>query len=85
MVEKNYHSHNSFNGESAGVRVKRYYPWKRFGENIARGQSTPDQVFASWMKSPGHRDNILDSSFDEVRFGMAGSGRKLWTTDLGRR
>lgn len=32
--------------------------WTRAAENIAAGQSVGD-VVAEWMKSPGHRDNIL--------------------------
>lgn len=30
-------------------------------ENIAMGQTTPDQVFNSWINSEGHRANILES------------------------
>lgn len=33
------------------------YGW--FGENIAAGQSTPEEVVQAWMNSPTHRDNIL--------------------------
>lgn len=33
------------------------YGW--FGENIAAGQSTPEEVVKAWMNSPTHRDNIL--------------------------
>lgn len=40
------------------------------GENVAAGQSTPEQVVASWMNSPGHRANILNP--DYTRLGVGG-------------
>ena len=33
------------------------------GENIAYGQTTPQQVMDSWMNSKGHRENILRERF----------------------
>ncbi len=33
------------------------------GENIAEGQRTPTEAFTDWMNSPGHRANILNSSY----------------------
>lgn len=39
---------------------------KAYGENIARGQSTPDKVMAAWLSSQGHRENILRSSFGSI-------------------
>lgn len=40
------------------------------GENIAWGQETEEGVVNSWMWSPGHRWNILGSSYERVGFGM---------------
>lgn len=40
------------------------------GENIAWGQETEESVVASWMWSPGHRWNILGSSYKRVGFGL---------------
>ena len=34
-------------------------PDRMYGENLACGQSTAQEVFNSWMASPGHRANIL--------------------------
>lgn len=36
------------------------------GENIAAGQRTPEQVMNSWMNSPGHKANILNSDFTHI-------------------
>ena len=37
-----------------------------YGENIARGQKTPDKVVAAWMSSDGHRRNVLRASFGSI-------------------
>lgn len=43
------------------------------GENIAYGYQTADQVVVGWMNSPGHRANILNSSFTSIGVGHYGS------------
>ncbi|WP_051939938.1 CAP domain-containing protein [Phaeacidiphilus oryzae] len=68
-------------------------PWQRAaqagitnlgGENIARGQPTPQAVMAAWMKSPGHRANILDCSYHSLGVGVAyGPDGPWWTEDFG--
>jgi uncharacterized protein YkwD len=40
-------------------------------ENIAWGQTSEQDVVISWMKSTGHRWNILGSGFKRVGFGLA--------------
>lgn len=39
------------------------------GENIARGQSTPEQVVTGWMNSEGHRANILNVCYTAIGVG----------------
>jgi len=46
------------------------YPISAFGENIARGQRTPQQVVDAWMNSPTHRSNILHEGFTEMGVGF---------------
>lgn len=49
------------------------------GENIAAGQTDAEDVMNSWMNSPGHRGNILSSSFGRVGIGCYKSGgMKYW-------
>src|SRR5262249_17490530 len=51
-----------------------YYGW---GENVAYnwgyGTQSPDIAVSGWMNSPGHRDNILNSSFQGTGVGCAQS------------
>lgn len=50
------------------------------GENIAWGQESVDDVVSDWMWSPGHRWNILGSSYAKVGFGVKkdAAGRRYW-------
>jgi len=39
--------------------------WRKLGENVGYGGSI-DQVHTAYMKSPGHRANILDPAYNQV-------------------
>ena len=73
MVRRGYFEHESANGEDFSVRVQRYYPrsgarqWS-IGENLAYGcpSLSVDDAMDMWMKSPGHRANILHAAWTEV-------------------
>ncbi len=48
------------------------YRWSAVGENLAWGSGSlgrPYALFSAWMRSPGHRANILSLSFRD--FGIA--------------
>jgi uncharacterized protein YkwD len=54
------------------------------GENIALGQKTPRAVFEAWMKSAGHRANILNPRYNGLGAASApGSGGLHWVMVLG--
>lgn len=36
------------------------------GENIAKGQQTPEAVMTAWMNSAGHRQNIMSPNFTQI-------------------
>lgn len=36
----------------------------------------------SWMKSPGHRQNILNSNFDKIGIGVCYKNHKFYATEL---
>ncbi|AEY87603.1 SCP-like extracellular [Streptomyces hygroscopicus subsp. jinggangensis 5008] len=76
-------SHTGSDGSSPGDRITRAgYTWSSYGENVAYGYSTADQVMAGWMSSPGHRANILNCGFKEIGVGLAQPG-SYWTQDFG--
>jgi uncharacterized protein YkwD len=47
------------------------YRWYTIGENVAFGQASAAKVVDSWMRSSGHRANILNSSFTDMGAGYA--------------
>ncbi|MCH5184854.1 MAG: SafA/ExsA family spore coat assembly protein [Oscillospiraceae bacterium] len=79
MKDKNYFSHTSPTYGSPFDMMKRFgISYRTAGENIAKGQSTPQAVVNAWMNSSGHRANILNSSFTEIGVGYVKSGN-YWT------
>lgn len=53
-------SHTRPNGTSCfTVFEEANIPFRSVAENIAAGQTTPEQVMKAWMNSEGHRNNIL--------------------------
>lgn len=40
------------------------------GENLAYGQETPKEVISDWMKSPRHRENILNIHYKNIGVGV---------------
>jgi len=53
-------SHSGSDGSDPGRRIDGAgYGWQKCAENVAFGYRTEKQVMKKWMKSPGHRANIL--------------------------
>ena len=62
------------------------YPWQRAGENLAFGPHTPAVVVDNWMRSPGHRANIVKPEFTELGTGYVvdQNGRPYYVQVFGR-
>ncbi|NXY92977.1 sigma-70 family RNA polymerase sigma factor [Streptomyces sp. BR123] len=87
MASRDFFAHTSPDGSDPGDRTTAAgYRWSTYGENIAKGQQTPESVMDSWMNSPGHRANILNCSFKDIGVGVhRGSGGPWWTQNFGAR
>lgn len=73
MVDKNYFSHQSPTYGSPFDMMKQFgISFKTAGENIA-GNQTVKGAFDAWMKSAGHKKNILNGSFNYCGFGIVTS------------
>jgi uncharacterized protein YkwD len=90
MLARGYFAHESPGGGTVRERAKEAgYDWREIGENIAEGQLTIDEAMDGWMKSPGHRRNILDPGFTELGTGVVaakgkdGEYRVLWVQNFG--
>lgn len=71
MAVNDYFAHDSLDGRSPWDRMADagYTSFSAAGENIAAGYSTPASVMAAWMRSSGHRANILNCNFTEIGIG----------------
>jgi uncharacterized protein YkwD len=63
-----------------------HYEWSSYAENIAMGQSSAAAAMDSWMRSSGHRTNILSTSNTEIGIGFArdSAGRPYYVQVFGR-
>lgn len=67
MFAKHYFDHVSPDGLNPFSWVlRRGYRYSMVGENLALGFRSSGAVVDGWMRSPGHRENILTPGFDEV-------------------
>lgn len=79
MKDKKYFSHTSPTYGSPFQMMKSFgISYKSAGENIAKGYASPKAVVDGWMNSPGHRANILNSSFTHIGVGYVKDGN-YWT------
>jgi uncharacterized protein YkwD len=102
MASRGFFAHESADGGSFWKRVERFYPSRGFrywsaGENLAYGSPSmsADGAVRAWMGSPGHRANILSTSWTEIGIGAvhvdsapgvyAGRPATIITTDFGVR
>ncbi|MBE4909918.1 LysM peptidoglycan-binding domain-containing protein [Bacillus luteolus] len=71
LINSNYFSHTSPNYGSPFQMLKTFgINYQAAGENIAKGQKTPQEVMNAWMNSPGHRANILKPEYDTIGVGF---------------
>ena len=79
MKDNNYFSHTSPVYGSPFEMIKNFgISYRSAGENIAKGQRTPQAVVNAWMNSSGHRANILNSTYTKIGVGYVADGN-FWT------
>lgn len=79
MRDNGYFSHTSPTYGSPFDMIKNFgISYKGAAENIAKGYSTPEAVVDGWMKSSGHRANILNSTYTHIGVGYVKNGH-YWT------
>ena len=82
MFNKRTMSHGSWwSGNTLTTRIKKTgYKYRGIAENVAAGQSTPEEVFKAWLGSRGHRNNIR-GSYNEIGVGRLGD---YWCVIFGK-
>jgi uncharacterized protein YkwD len=81
MMRRNYYAHSSPEGTTVAGRYQQAggSRWLLTAENIAKcdgcppppGEAEVRKLHDGWMKSPGHRANILRAGLDGFGFGLA--------------
>lgn len=67
MYNNGYFDHTSPTYGSPFDMMSKYgIRYSYAGENIAKGQQTPEAVMKAWMNSTGHRQNILSPNFTQI-------------------
>ncbi len=74
MAEQGYFDHVGLDGRMPADRIADagFTGSGPFGENIAHGVTSVDDVMAGWMASPGHCQNIMTASYRTLGVGYAG-------------
>ncbi|MFJ6747534.1 CAP domain-containing protein [Streptomyces sp. NPDC091266] len=84
MARRDFFDHTDPDGRSPWDRARAQGISNLGGENIAKGQANAQSVMDSWMKSPGHRANILNCEYKTLGVGVHfGAGGPWWTQDFG--
>jgi uncharacterized protein YkwD len=91
MLARSYFAHRDPDGKTVRERAREAgFDWSAIGENIAEGQQSIKEVVESWMRSAGHRENILDRRYTRTGVGLAlgrdpktGEYRILWVQTFG--
>lgn len=77
MNQKGYFSHTSPTYGSPFDMIRDFgIDYQSAGENIAKGQQSPEEVVNAWMNSEGHRANILDNKFTHIGVGFDPGGNQ---------
>jgi len=83
LFAKNYFAHVSPDGIGPKELIEQFdYPFLLIGENLAKGNfQTDKRLVQAWMDSPGHRENIMKPSFQEIGIAVGqtlDNGRSVW-------
>ena len=72
MSDNKYFSHISPKyGKATNILNSKGINFGWFGENIAKGQTTANEVIEAWMNSQGHKENILSSNAKYIGVGVS--------------
>ena len=82
MARNSFLAHTGSDGSNPGERVSRAgYHWDVVAENVASGQTSADDIAATWLESPGHCANLMDAKYAEtgIAYGLKpGDGRDIY-------
>ena len=72
MAARDFLGHKGSDGSMPADRVTRAnYAWRSVAENVAAGQTTPGEVVATWLASPGHCENLMSPRYSDTGIAYA--------------
>jgi uncharacterized protein YkwD len=87
MAKNSYFSHTDSQGRSLSARLASFGYGGTYGENIAAGQASAQDVFKAWEQSPGHQANMLSPNYKAIGIARVVNPNSVyktyWTTDFG--
>jgi uncharacterized protein YkwD len=82
MAQNSFLAHTGSDGSNPGDRVSRTgYEWRVVAENVAAGQTSADDIAATWLDSAGHCANLMDAKYSQTGLAYAlnpGDGRDIY-------
>jgi uncharacterized protein YkwD len=87
MAQRGFFSHVNPDGRDAEQRASALGFHGAVGENLAWGQTTPEEVVAAWLRSPDHCKAMLqpDYALTGAGYRRTAAGRTLWVHVSGTR
>ena len=85
MAERGFFEHTAPDGASMAERLKQGgIRYLAAAENLARieGRDPMDRAVSGWLKSSGHRENMLSPRFTTTGVGACRKGRAIYITQL---
>jgi uncharacterized protein YkwD len=81
MIQNNFFNHTNPDGTKWTNLLQTIgYKYTTTGENIAYNTSDPVELFTQWWNSPGHRANMMNTSYTKVGIGVVyGNGKYMGT------
>lgn len=71
MFTYNYWAHNNPQGKTPwDFILSSHYKYIYAGENLAKDFANSDGVVEAWMKSPSHRENMLQEKYEDIGFAV---------------
>ncbi len=90
MFERDFFAHETPEGVDPFERMAEAgFVGSGGGENIALGQTTPEEVMIAWMESDGHCANVMRAEFATIGVGFhpgagqRGAANNYWTQNFG--
>jgi uncharacterized protein YkwD len=90
MLNRNYFSHTDPEGRTLKERLPANLTTRQWGENIWTGsgydprqvQHLAQMIMVGWMKSPGHRENILAPIYTHLGVGVMAKNQEIKVTQV---